>query len=148
MHKIYLSNGKFSLSYQIPQIFYSVLFTFTCTLLLKSLALSDNSILKLKNLEKKIEIEKSFQKLFKTLQIKFIIFYIVNISLLLFFWYFVSTFCAVYYNTQKILIIDSAIAFGISMIYPFGTILLITILRRLSLKTKKNGFFYCVSCIL
>ena len=148
MHKIYLSKGKFSLSYQIPQIFYSVLFTFISTLLLKSLALSDNSILKLKNLEKKTEIEKSFQKLFKTLKIKFIFFYIVNISLLLFFWYFVSTFCAIYYNTQKILIIDSAISFGISMIYPFGTILLITILRRFSLKMKKNGLFYCISCVL
>ena len=56
-----------------------------------------------------------------------------------FFWYFVSCFCAVYKNTQIILIKDTLISFGLSMIYPFGLNLLPGILRIPALKdTNKN----------
>ena len=49
------------------------------------------------------------------LLIKFIIFFIFSFILLLFFWYFIACFCAVYTNTQMILIRDTLISFGISM---------------------------------
>ena len=45
-------------------------------------------------------------------------------ALMIFFWYFISCFCAVYKNTQLILIEDTLISFFTSMIYPFGLKLL------------------------
>ena len=54
------------------------------------------------------------------LHIKFIIFFIVYLLLSIFCWYFISCFCAVYMNTQIILIKDSLISLGVSILYPFG----------------------------
>ena len=81
------------------------------------------------------------KKLKKCLLIKFIIFFIFSFILLFFFWYFISCFCAVYTNTQMILIRDTLISFGISMLYPIGLNLLPGMLRIPSLRTKKikNG---------
>ena len=70
--------------------------------------------------------------------IKFIIFFILNSLFLLFFWYFISCFCAVYKNTQMILIKDTLVSFGLSMLYPFGLNLLPGILRIPALRSVKK----------
>ena len=71
----------------------------------------------------------------------------------MFFWYFVSCFCAAYINTQKILINDTLISFAISMIYPFGLYLIPSILRLITLKPNKgnkefNQFLYNICLFL
>ena len=58
---------------------------------------------------------------------------------MLFFWYFVSTFCAVYTNTQIILFLDTLISFIASMIYPFGLNLLPGIFRIYALRDKNKN---------
>ena len=55
------------------------------------------------------------------------------------FWYYLSAFCAVYKNTSKILITDTLISFGISMIYPFGINLIPGIFRIHALKDKRKS---------
>ena len=57
---------------------------------------------------------------------------------MLFFWYFISCFCAVYKNTQMILISDTFVSFALSMIYPFGLNLLPGIFRIPALKAIKK----------
>ncbi len=57
---------------------------------------------------------------------------------MLFFWYFISSFCAVYTNTQIILLENTTISFGLSMIYPFGYVLLPGIFRIPALKAKNH----------
>ena len=57
---------------------------------------------------------------------------------MLFFWYFISCFCAVYSNTQVILFKDTLISFAISMLYPIGINLLPGIFRIPSLRAKKK----------
>ena len=81
---------------------------------------------------------------------KIVFFYIISFIILLFFWYFISCFCAVYVNTQKILIYDTLISFGTSNIYSFLFYLLPTILRLLALraKTKNQKWLYDISLIL
>ena len=66
---------------------------------------------------------------------------------MLFFWYFISCFCAVYINTQSILIKDTLVSFTISMIYPFGLNLLPGFLRMPSLKSinKNKKVLYQIS---
>ena len=57
---------------------------------------------------------------------------------MLFFWYFISCFCAVYNNTQIILFKDTLISFALSMLYPFGLNLLPGIFRIPALRSKKK----------
>ena len=82
--------------------------------------------------------------------IKFIIFFILSNILLLFFWYFIACFCAVYTNTQNILIKDTLVSFGLSMVYPFGLNLLPGMFRIPALKDKekKKILLYKISCIV
>ena len=56
----------------------------------------------------------------------------------MFFWYFISCFCGVYKNTQIILIKDTLISFGMTMIYPFGLNLIPGIFRISALRAKKQ----------
>ena len=138
MHKIYKDNGAFNIIYQIPQILYSTLVSSVINLLLKNLSLSQKNILEIKQeKDNQIVMEKS-KRIKQCIQIKFIIFFILSFLLLLFFWYFISCFCAVYKNTQIILIKDTLISFGLSMLYPFGLNLLPGIFRIPSLRAKNK----------
>ena len=78
-----------------------------------------------------IEIEKH-------LKLKLIIYFIISFLFMSFFWYFISSFCAVYINTQIILLKNTLFSFSLSMIYPFGTKLLASLLRITALRDKKN----------
>ena len=84
------------------------------------------------------------------LTIKLIAFFIVSFLLIIFYWYFLSCFCAVYNNTQIVLIKDSLISFGVSMLYPFGINLLPGIFRIPSLRSKNKDkkCFYTISQLL
>ena len=55
---------------------------------------------------------------------------------MLFFVYFISCFCAVYINTQMILIKNTLLSFILSMIYPFGINLFPGFFRIPALKAK------------
>ena len=57
---------------------------------------------------------------------------------MLFFWYFISCFCAVYTNTQIILFKDTLISFTLSMLYPFGINLIPGLLRIPALNAEKK----------
>ena len=92
-----------------------------------------------------IEIEK--KKEIKYLKIKNIIFFIIGIIFLLFFWYYVSCFCAVYYNTQINLTKDILISFVTGMIYPCILTIIPAIIRIPALR-KKSICLYRFSRIL
>ena len=138
MHKVYEDNGEYDLLYQIPQILYSSGISSVINMILKQLSLSEKNILSMKQ-EKSVKalIIKS-KKIKVCILIKFIIFFLLSNILLLFFWYFISCFCAVYTNTQLILIKDIFISFGLSMAYPFGLYLIPGVFRITALRAKKR----------
>ena len=148
MHKIYEEQGKFQFLYQLPQIIYSFLISSVFNIPLNILALSDDDILKLKNDKSNNNLEQKEKTLLKKLRIKFLLYFIISTIFLLFLWYYISMFCAVYVNTQIHLIQDSLISFGLSIFYPFGIYLLPGIFRILSLSNKKKKYFYIISYIL
>ena len=156
MHKIYEDKGKFQILYQLPQIIFSSLISIVFETLLKILALSDNDILKLKSEKEKAEkmnkneINQKEKDLNKKLQIKFALYFIISTIFLLFFWYYLSMFCAIYKNTQLHLIKDTLISFGLSCLYPFGLSLLPGLFRIPSLSNKKGKrkFLYIISKVL
>ena len=139
MHNVYKNNGKLDIIYQIPQISYSSIITSVLNKILRILSLSEKSILDLKKSKSVSMCIKNSKNIEKSLKIKFIIFFILSFFLILFFWYFISCFCAVYKNTQIILIKDTLISFGLSMLYPFGLNLLPGIFRIPALRSKKEN---------
>ena len=105
MNKINEDHGKYDFLFQIPQMLYSTLISAGINILLKILSLSEKQILNIKLKKSYIEANKVYKSSIKCLKIKLTIFFILSFLLMIFFWYFISCFCAVYKNTQNILII-------------------------------------------
>ena len=134
--------------YQIPQIIYSLLVSAIINTILKYLSLFEKNILALKR-EENYEIAVKKSKTIKNcLNIKFIIFFVLTILITIFFWYFISCFCAVFSNTQFILIKDTIISFGLSMLSPLGLNLIPGFFRIPALRVKKRECLYKISSVL
>ena len=148
MNKIYNDKGKLDLLYQIPQIFYSLLISSIINLILKKLSLTEGEFLSLRTA--KIIIKEEAMRVRKNLKIKIIIFYIISEIMMILFWYYISCFCAVYKNTQLILIKDTLASFGLSMVYPFGLYLIPGIFRIPSLRaaSKNNKPLFIIGNII
>ena len=58
-------------------------------------------------------------RVIKYIKIKCLLFFIIGIFLLFGFWFYLSAFCTVYYNTQIPLIKDNFVSFLSSMVSPF-----------------------------
>ena len=138
IHKLYKTPGKIQFIYSILNIIYSTLISSTITLILKLLALSNKSILKLKIMKNKNKALKESSNIFKEFNIKFHIYFIVSFILLIFFWYFISAFCAVYNNSQISLIQNTICSFLVSLFYPFAINLIPGIFRISALRAKKK----------
>ena len=138
MHKIYIDSGIYNVLYQIPQILYSSIISSFINMLLKNLSLSETDILKIKHEQSIKSTIKKSKKTEKCIKIKFIVFFIISLMLIIFFWYFISCFCAVYNNTQVILFKDTLISFGLSMTYPLAINLLPGLFRIPSLRAKNK----------
>ena len=150
MHKIHVDHGSFNFIVQISQILYSSVISATINIILKTLSLSEQNILDLKKVTIiNYAITKS-KEIRQCIAIKFVIFFVLSNILLLFFWYYISCFCAVYTNTQIILIKDTLISFAFSMSYPFGLNLLPGFFRIPALreKSKNKKCIYQISGII
>ena len=142
MHKLYTEKKNSSFIYQIPQILYSSIISSIFNSLLKILSLSEKNILEFKRQKSLDEAINKSKSIKRYLSIKFIIFFIFGILLLFFFWDYITCFCAVYINTQIILIKDTLIILMFSMLYPFGLCLLPGVFSIASLKAKNKVKIY------
>ena len=147
MHKVYLNNGVFNLMHQIPQLFYSSFIPSIINMILKTLSLSAQNVIKLKREENFRKLKREAKEVERCIIIKFIAFFIISLLLMLFFWYFISCFCAVYNNTQGILFKDNLLSFSLSMSYPFVLNLIPGIFRIPALRAnqKDKECFYKIS---
>ena len=119
MHKVYEDNGEYNLYYRFPQIIYSTLISAVINMILRTLSLSEKAIIELKEImDLKSSLDKS-KSVESCLKIKFICFFLLSFIIMGFFWYFISCFCAIYTNTQVILIKDTIVSFALSMAYLF-----------------------------
>ena len=98
MHKIYESKGQFDLETQLPIIVYSSIISYILNAPLNFLALSNDTIIGFKQSRTKNNIMKKATKLINMLNIKFIFYFIISSLFLLFFWYYISMFGAIYKN--------------------------------------------------
>ena len=148
IHKIYENEGEYMLIYRIPLILYSFLISSILTIIINYFSLSQKSILEIKNERYMEKIEYKIPVIFKCLTIKFSIFFELSFIFLIFFWYYLSCFCAVYKNTQLFLIKDAIFCFILSLFYPFLINLLPGILRIPSLSNRNRRIMYKFSKII
>ena len=136
--KVYESNGIYTLKHQILNILYSSLISMVLNIFLKILSLSNDLILnyKIKGANKINNSEE--KKLKKKLTIRFISYFILSFIFVLFSWYFVSIFGAIYKNNQYHLLKNTLLSFGLSLFYPFYIYLLCGIFRFISLSDPKK----------
>ena len=93
------------------------------------------------SIESKNEIIENINKSLSFLKLKMILFIAVEFVFLLFFFYFVSSFCEVYQSTQTSWISDAIVSIIISFPIEIGISLAITIVYKLSLKYKWEIFY-------
>ena len=153
MHYLYVNNGEYNFIQNIPQMAFTLVIGHILEVILCYLSLTDAPIYQIKELSrnKTTENKKKMFEIIKCIKRKLIIFKIFTFLLFLFYWYFISAFCAVYPNTQKIFIRDSLSSFLTSMIDPFIIYGITTMLRIISLSgccKKKASFVYGLSEIL
>ena len=150
MHKIYEDEGKYNLLYQLVQIIYSTLISKVFSWLLNKFALSEGNIIDFKQNKSKRHLNKRREKLEFWLRIRFILYFIISSIFIIFFWYYLSMFCAIYRNTQSHLITDTLLSFALSLLYPFIIYLLPGIfrIRALSDKEGKKKYIYNFSLFL
>ena len=151
MHRKYVNGEEYTFVQKIPQLLFTLIISHLLEVFLCFLGMTDDHIYKIKDLPK---LEKNGAKIIDiidTMKNRLIGFYIFTFILFLFNWYFISAFCAVYQNTQKIFLRDSAISFVTSMIDPFIIYGVTTLLRYISLIKcckKKFGCVYKLSDLI
>ena len=142
MHKIYESKGQFDLESQLPIIIYSSLISLLLNTPLNSFALSNDEIISFKQVQSNLNLIRGVKDLKNKLTIKSIIYFILSFLLLIFFWYYISMFGAIYRNTQMHLLKDILMSFGLSLLFPFVIYLIPGFFRIPSLSNRKKQRIY------
>ena len=138
MNKINKVNGAFNIIDQFAPIILSTIITAIINIILRQLSLTEKQILSIKEENKYFIAQQKSKKIIICLRVKLILFFFLSFLFMAFFWYYISCFCAVYKNTQMILIDDTLISFTLSMLYPFGFNLIPGILRIHALRSNKG----------
>ena len=111
---------------------------------MKFFFLTERSLLEIKKEQTIEKAEDKIDNVRKCLTIKYICFYLIGSLLLMFFWYYISSFGAVYQNTQIYLIKNTLISYGFCFIYPFFINVFPSVFRIISLKKVDNGDRECL----
>ena len=144
MHKIYEDKGEFNLNYLLPQIIYSTIISSFITNIIKIVSLSNKDILEIKHENNKFNLNAKVLTVIRCLIIKYICFFIISFINLVYFWYYLSCFCAVYKNTQIYLIKTVLSSFSLLLIYPF-IICLFPGIFRIFIIIKQGKYLYKIS---
>ncbi len=88
------------------------------------------------NTKTKLEIQKNVEKILKSLRIKIIVFFIPELLINLFFYYYIIAFCHIYQSTQISWLLDSFYSYILSFIITLFISFVFSILYKLSIKYK------------
>ena len=116
--------------------------------LIKYLTLSENNLLEIKNEKTAILAKKKISKVERCLNIKNYSYFFISFIFLLFLWYYLSSFSAVYHNSQNHLIINTFISFLLGLIFPFLINHVTVAFRKFALNSKEREGVYKISKIL
>jgi len=138
IHKVYEDKGTYNISYFMSSIIYSFIFSYIINIFIKYFSLSERNLAELKNEKMNKKLFDKQAKVQRCLIIKYICYFTISLIFLIFFWYYLASFCAVYQNSQVYVIKNTFMSFIIGLIYPFFINLIPGIFRLYSLKNKKG----------
>ena len=150
MHKATKSDD-YNFGQQLPKIIFSLIGTHIIEVFLCYLSMTDTVVYEIKELAQRKFTEELISEKVKIMKKKLIGYFISTCILFAFFWYFVSAFCAVYQNTQKIFLLDFLIGTLLGYIDPFIIYLLKVVLRHVSitkLTNRKGEIVYKISDLI
>ena len=137
---LYSNQGIYDFLNDLPKSVISSVIGFILMFILNILSNSQSALEEIinnyENYKTYVFFKDKINKILKNLKIKLFFFFIINFILMLGFWYYVASFCAVYFNTQKYVVISTLQSILISMLVPFPFCILMTILRLISLRCK------------
>ena len=150
IHKIYLNEGKYDFAYFIPKISMSFSISHFIYTIIKYIFLSERNLLQIRQQRSVSAAQEVSSAVKRNLVIKYVIFYISGILFLSFFWMLLSSFGAVYQNTQVTVFENTLICLGIALIYPFFINIIPCIFRIPSLnsKSKDQNYLYNFSQLI
>ncbi len=144
----YHNEGILNFFSGLPKAIYSLIATLITTNLLKMLSNSKSELMEIiRNKEKEINYIDLINIKLKKLRNKLITYFIFVFVLGLFFFYYVSSFCAVYRNSQKYWFIGCLESFAMDLMVAIIICLIISSLRYLSLKKQVKCLYVLVNFI-
>ena len=148
IHKIYEEGGNYNLSYIFQKIICAFFLSYYLCSLIKYVSLSEKLIIQVKHQPTYEKAEYKAESVKKMFIIQNICFFVLTFVFLIVFWYYLSSFCAVYQNSQVYLIKNVLISFSLSLLFPFILYIIPSILRIISLNITKTEIIYKVSKII
>jgi len=150
MHQIYEDGGKYDVLYFLPKIGISFVISYYLTAIIKLIFLSERNIAKVRQQPSLSLAYHYSEKARKNLVIKYILYFIFGLGFLVFFWMLLSSFGAVYPNTQMFIFKNALISFAMALVYPFFIYIFPCALRMFSLNSgnKDNECVYNISKFL
>ena len=148
IHQIYKDKGNYNLAYFLPKTFLSFFVAHIFITAIRFIFLSERNILEVKRQETRNQAADQVDRVKKRLIIKYIIFYIAGVLFLILFWYYLSSFGAVYQNSQVLLIVNTFLSSAFSLIYPFVINIIPAVIRKFSLSTDNREIFYKANKII
>ena len=151
INKIYFLKEKFQFVYQIPQMLYSSLISmYIVRILAGGLASTNSDALAIKEQTNKNMAIYMKEKKLKCINIKIIFFFFLNLSFLGFFWYFLTSFNAIYKEAQIYLLETTLCSFAFTLFYPFIINVFPMMFRSCAINSssKSNGCCYKFSQII
>ena len=146
IHQIYEDGGAYNISFFLPKIIISFFISYFFSNIIIYFTISERNFLELKNTNDLTDDK--IERIKRCLKIKYFIFYVLSFFFLILFWYYLSSFCAIYQNTQIYLIKNVFISFSLSFIFPLIINLIPCFLRIYSLKNGNNECIYNLSKII
>ena len=143
IHKIYMDNGKYDIIFFLPYISISFGFSHLIIIIVKLIFLSERGISNIRNQPTILLTNVAAANAKRNIKIKYSIFFILGLLFLGSFWLIMSSFGAIYKNTQVFIFENALMSLVISLVYPFFINILPCMFRMCSLGAKNPS----CSCI-
>ena len=143
LHHIYILGGKISWFNFVPNILYTAVITIIIKNILIEFIFTEGNIISIKTADKSHK-DDTIKSTFTSVKLKCILFYVLSIFITFFIWIYLACFFTVFKNSQLIVIKNSLISLGATMLFPFAFYMLPAILRIFSLESRETKNRLCL----
>ena len=139
VHEIYIKDGKYNIMNYILQMAISFGICHIIIIIFKIIFLSERCIAEIKKQITPYLTKTAAADAKNGLKIKYVLFFLLGLILFGSFWIILSSFGAVYKNTQFIIFENALVSFSVELIFPFFISLFPCLLRIPAINSKENS---------